>query len=194
MAEYDDILSLADRNHPDFRWTPKRLKFVHHFARTSEVGKSAQMAGFKDPAYGTELLKERPIRDRIAEEVHRLLVVQGESEESVIERWIRWANVKPTDYFEPGWQIKDVSELTDDQARCIKKVTIREHQHGRDVNLEFYSSEAANEKLAQMLGILGQDGNMVAPPEETAKNIKKLLEEMKERDAVEAPRDIGQPH
>jgi len=188
----NELISFPDQEDPKFRWTTKKRRFVQLMARLGEVDTARERAGFTTAGYGSVLMAQMPIRSAVMKEVRVLLNAQMESEESVLDRWHLWANSNAKDYFDANWELKDISTLTDEQARCIKKVIIRQTAHGRDVNLELYDASRANENLANFMGMLKTDGELVAP-EETAKTIKQMLEAMRETNATEPPMEAGTP-
>lgn len=193
MAEEDELLSVEDSADGSFRWTLKKREFCHHFVECGNAAEAQRRAGYQTEQYGNVLLTQGPIRREVARLLRAKLRAQNENEDSVIARLHRWAETDPGDFFHAGWILKDVSELSEDQRKCIKKVTIREHQHGRDVNLEFYDAAKANNELAVILGMVRTADEIPVPPEDTAKAIQKLLQQMDERDAVEPEVQGGKP-
>ena len=190
MTEVDEnLISIADQDDPEFRWTVKRRRFAYYVAKTGKVDEARKLAGFATEGAGTGLLALQPIRTAVQAYLRQFLEAEGETSESVVARWARWANVDPGDFFQEGrgWELKDINDLTESQRKCIKKVTIREHQHGRDLNIEFHDAAKANNDLATSMGLLGRQDEGDKPPEEAAKAIRAMLQEMDEVDGLQEP-------
>jgi len=183
VAEEDEFCSVPDAKIPTERWTTKKRRFCYWMARLGSITESLKRSELSD-GYGPHLLAQRIVRDEIQKQVRQVLDSESENEESVIARWSRWANVDPGDFFDPGWILKDNSELTEEERKCIKRVKITNNQYGRNVDLELHDSHRANNDLGVMLGLLGRNDGPTAPPEETAKTIKQLLTEMQEADGL----------
>lgn len=198
MAEVDEhdteeLLSVPDQTDANFRWTVKKYRFVYHMARLGNATEAAKRSGYATADYGAVLMAQLPVRMAVQYEVRTILNAEHENEETVISRWHQWANVNIKEFFDEGWELKDITSLPDELTRCIKKVTVRQTQHGRDVNFEIQDAARANTDLANFMGMLSKDGE-TAPPEETAKSIKQMLDEMKEVDAQEPSMEIGRAH
>ena len=189
MSEEDtgELLSVEDSKTPGFRWTVKKEKFCYHMARMGVVSEAEKAAGYS-PGGAIPAMVQQPIRDRIQKEVRALLRSAGENEDTVIARWAMWADADIGDYFEPGWILKDVTELNEDQRKCIKKVKITHGREGeRNIDFELHDQSAANVHLANMFGLLSKDGEGSRTPEETAKSIKQILQEMDEVNGLTKP-------
>lgn len=178
--EVDLHLSVPDELHKDFRWTTGRREFCYHMARLGDSKKAAEAAGMS-PTSGPYLFQLEPVRAVIEKELHRLLRVSAENEESVIARWSLWADADIGDYFHGNYELRPLDELTADQRRCIKKVKVSHNARGdRNIELELHDQHKANNDLAVMMGLLGKGDNDTTPPEETASAIQRALQEMNE--------------
>lgn len=179
-----ELLAIADRDTPSFQWTLKRERFCYFFARTGKITKAAELAGFSaESDWAGKLLDLEPIRARVRQEVRNLLTANSENEETVIARWSNWANADIGDYFEADWQLKDITQLSEEQRRRIKKVKITHNQYGRNIDFELHDAAKANNDLANMFGLLRNEDED-APAEETAKSIRELLRMMEEADGL----------
>ena len=72
----------------------------------------------------------------------------------------------------------------------MKKVTATVNQYGQNVSVEIIDPMKANDRLAEIHGLLKTEGNNAAP-EEQAKSIRSHLEAMEEADNLAPP--VG-PH
>lgn len=187
LDRYGELLSIEDQNHPKYRWTPKKRRFCYFMARLGSAKDAATRAGYINPEYGSLLMMEPPVRLQIQHEVRALLRAESENEESVVGRWAQWAQVDIGDYFEENWELRTIADLSEDQRKCIKKVKITQNQFGRNVDLELHDAHKANNDLAMMMGILGKLDESKQPPEEAAKTIREMLQEMNEVDGLQEP-------
>lgn len=199
-------LSLATEAQPanGFRWSLKRRKFVIAYVRTNgESGKAALEAGYSYPGEGSYLLSLPQIQSAIQTYLRAHLTAAQVTEESVIERWHRWADCSPADFFEyeeipvqiaDGNQIvinrlrlKNLDNLSDHQRKSLKKITVRDTQHGQDIQIEVQDQAKANDRLAQILGMLNTDTQLanVPPPEEAARMIHEFLQLADEADGLD---------
>lgn len=179
----DDFLSVADMVAPDFRWTPQRWEFVYHVSRSGNAYDAARQAGYVEK-HAEYLIKQQPIRDAIQEEIARQLAACAETEESVIARWARWANANPCVLFNDDWTLKPLKDIPQEVRRCVKKIKITHNAHGRNTEVEFHDAHRANNDLATMMGLLGKGDSDTTPPEETAQQLQKALQAIKELNGV----------
>lgn len=189
-----DPVTFSDEK--NFRWSVKRVKFCYWMARLGVATEAAAKAGIHEST-ATELMQREQIQAKIADELRNLLRAQCENEDTVLARWSLWANVDPGLFFDKGWELKDISELSEDARKCIKKVKLTENQFGRNVDLEFHDAHRANNDLANVLGMLHREGES-EDPEDTARNIADMLKEMREKDGLQEPplesREGQKPH
>lgn len=176
--DVDLHLSIPDDFDKDFRWTTGRREFCYHMARIGDTKKAAEAAGMS-PTSGPYLFQLEPVRRVVEKELHRLLRVSAENEESVIARWSLWADADIGDYFVNDYQLRPLDELTTDQRKCIKKVKVSHNARGdRNIEIELHDQHKANNDLAVMMGLLGKGDSDTTPPEETASAIQRALQEM----------------
>lgn len=187
MSETDENLELTldlGGKEREFRITPQKQAFAYHLARTGRVGESAKLAGYSHENTGSRLLAQDVVQELVAQELRKVISSEGESEESVIARAANWANGDIGDYFEPntGWtQIKDLTDLSAEQRRRIKKVKITPGEFGNTIDLELHDPMKANAELAKYLGMLDKQSDDDLPTlEKMADDLRATLNEMDE--------------
>jgi hypothetical protein len=194
-ARYEELLSVPVPDKPT-RWTTKKRRFCYHMARLGNASEASERAGYLNRDYGSILMGEDIVKEEVQKELRSLLDAETENEESVIARWVRWASVDVGDYFAEGWALNDISQLTEGQRKCIKKVKITHNQWGRQIDFELHDAHKANNDLAVMMGLLGKVEEGKTTPEETAKSIRQMLHEMEGVDGLQKPglaSSTGQP-
>lgn len=184
-----NLIELETVDDPGFRWTAKSRRFVRLLARLGNAGEAAIRAGYSKNFKPSVLTNRPTVRAALAYEIRQLADAELESAESIITRASRWANINPGDYFVDDWQLKAPEELSEDQAKCIKKVKRTVNQHGVNIEVEFHDAMRANEQLARILGLLGPETDSQAP-DETARAIKRYLSLIDEADGL-APQEPG---
>lgn len=184
-----NLIEVETADDPGFRWTAKSRRFVRLLARLGNAGEAAQRAGYSKNFKPSVLTNRPTVRAALAYEIRQLADAELESAESIITRASRWANVDPREFFGEDWVPKDPTELTAEQAKCIKKVKRTVNQHGTNYEIEFHDAMRANEQLARILGLLGPEGDSQAP-DETARAIKRYLAMIDEADGI-APQGQG---
>lgn len=186
-TRYGELLSVVDEKDPKTRWTPKKRRFCFWMARLGNAVEASQRAGYQGEKYGNTLMMEAGVRHQVQMELRSLLSAEAENEDTVVARWARWANADIGDYFDVGWQLRDIGELGEESRKCIKKVKITENQFGRNIDFELHDAHRANNDLAVMMGLLGKTDDGKKPAEETAKSIQQMLKEMQEVDGLQEP-------
>lgn len=176
----DELVSVPDPVHPDFRWTIKRRDFVYHMARHGIARQAAREAGLAEKS-SEPLMKHQAIRDAIQMECARGLAVVSESENSVIARWAEWANGNIADFLQDDWTVRPLNEIPDEKRRCIRKVKVTRNAHGVSTEIELHDQAKANSDLANMMGLLHKGESDTLPPEETAKQLQETLQEIRKR-------------
>ncbi len=178
-----------------FRWTVRRRKFVYHYPRVNgDAVEAARRAGFKDPYGGSRLLEVAEIKAAIEYELRHMLLKEGENEETIIGRWARWAQGNIYDYWiaEPDGRggvgrmaLKNPESLTEEQKLAVKKLKVKDTQYGQDIELELEDRSKANDRLAEVHGILSKDGNKGMTPDEYAQLIRSAVDQMDAIDALD---------
>lgn len=151
-----------------FAYTLIHTGNIEHAAKAAEISLELAREWERDPDVEAVIT-----HDKVA-----ALNTAMETRERVIARYANIANNNPGDFFvggEAGWQLKAVGDLTDDQLRCIKKIT--RNQWGESV--EFYPADRANDKLAEILRVIADDMRSESA-EEKASQIRRLLQDMED--------------
>jgi phage terminase small subunit len=178
------------KNGKNFRWTIKRRRFCHNLVRNGgQIGKAATDAGYNTTEEGTYLLRLPQIKKYIEIDLRNHLDAEAVTEESVITRWANWASVDISDYVEKDRRVKRRGQVrmrspwnVDAQARkCIKKLTVKDLDDGaQELTIEFHDAMKANEKLAQVLGLMAADrDDKTVNAEETAREIFDAIQQMR---------------
>ena len=181
----------SDQNNgKNFRWTIRRRRFCHNLVRNGgQVSKAALDAGYATREEGTHLLQLPPIKKYIEIDLRNHLDAEAVTEDSVITRWATWADVDISDYVEKDRRKKRRGQVrmkspwnVNAQARkCIKKLTVKDLDDGaQELTIEFHDAMKANEKLAQVLGLMAADrDDKNVNAEETARDIFDAIQEMR---------------
>ncbi len=186
-----ELLSVPAKEDPGFRWTLKRKRFVSHFVRNGGNGsKAATDAGYKEYQEAARLLQHAVIRQAIQDELRSALQKEGENSETIIARWANMAQANLADYFKMDQDgeisLKDLDSLTNEQQLRLKKITATRNQYGQNITVELHDVLKANDRLAEIHGLLRTDANFL-PPDETAKEIRDVLRKMDDVDSLERP-------
>lgn len=153
----------------------KQRRFAYTLIHTGSLENAAKVAEIS-LELAREWENDPDISAVITHDKVAAITTAMETRERVIARYANIANNNPGDFFyggDLGWQLKAVGDLTDDQLRCIKKIT--RNQWGESV--EFYPADRANDKLADILRVIGDDQRSESA-EEKANQIRKLLQDM----------------
>ena len=185
----------SPKNGKAFRWTIRRRRFCHNLVRNGgHVGKAALDAGYATRDEGTHLLQLPPIKKYIEIDLRNHLDAETVTEESVVTRWSYWAGVDINDFVEKDRRkgrrykvrIKNPWNMEERARRCIKKLTVRDLDDGhQEITLELHDAMKANDKLAQMLGLLTPDREQGAiDADATARDIWATIKAMEELDGL----------
>ena len=190
------LLGVPDRNDASFRWTQKRIRFVHHYVRNGGNGTdAAEKAGYSAAQQeASRLLSRHVIQAAIQIELRQLLAKEGVTDEYIISKWKNWAEGRATDYFttDQGGElaVKDLKDLTEEQKSRVKKISVSNNQHGQNVTVELIDPQKALDRLAEVQGLLSKDTNQT-PPDEAARYVRDLLAKMDEADGLEPPEKLN---
>lgn len=173
------------------RWTVKKRKFCYHAARNGgDFRKAAKDAGYKQEEYGYELWKKPEIRREIEKELLACLQKEGENSETIIARWSNWINANIYDYFKMDqdgiFTLRDPKDLTEEQKLRVKKITTSVNQYGQNVSVELHDAAKAQDRLAEILGLINSQ-NVSTNPAETAEAIRDLIGQMQDVSIGEPP-------
>ncbi len=200
---YLQVIGITEPNEKTgFRWTIKRKRFCVNLVRNGGlIGKAAIDAGYAHLEDGTRLLKIVQIRKYVESYLRAHLTAEEVTEESVIATWENWRAGDIFDYFEydrrkgkvGNLKLKSRAKLSKAERHRVKKITIKATEHGQDVTLELEDRSKANDRLAQILGLLRTDDDRDRQSaEETARQIAELVQAMDiadgtSRDNADAP-------
>jgi len=155
--------------------TLKQRRFAYVMSRFDDFELAIKEAEI-DRETGVEFLNDADVAATIDTDRLAGIAASLETRERVIARYANWADNDPGDYMlggEAGWELKPPEMLTPNQRRRIKKIS--HNQWGTTV--EFYDSMRANDKLAELLGLVADTGNDESA-EDKAKQIRGLVDEM----------------
>lgn len=194
MTEEKVELGIAVEAEPGFRWTLKKQKFVYHYVRNGGMmEKSCKDAGYADRCSGSALLKSPTIQDAIQRELLACLQKEGENSETIMARWSNWIKSNIYDYFkmdEDGvLQIRAKEDLSEDQQLRVKKISTTVNQYGQNVTLELHDISKAQDRMAEILGLINSQNQSTAP-QETAQAIRDLIGQMADTRFTEVPADV----
>jgi hypothetical protein len=156
--------------------SPKQRKFVIAYVANNGNGTAAaKEAGYANPAQdASRLLKVDKVVRAIQKHARKVTTVAGETRDTVLARMINRANVNPQDYFHKvpvmgndgtplagvfTEELKHITDLTKEQAQCIKKITPNAH----GISIEFHDPAAADRDIASMCGWIAKDGEALTP-------------------------------
>jgi len=157
--------------------TLKQRRFAYSMVQAGDIGAAAKAAEVT-PELAEQWLLDPDIKAVIDHDKVAAIDTATETRERVIARYAAIANADIGDYFmkDTDWSMmKPIDQLTRTQRLCIKK--IKPTQHG--VELELYDRLRANDKLAELLGLLA-DGTGDVSAEDKASQIRNLLQEMED--------------
>lgn len=192
-AEHED-LSVQIQNGSGVRWNIRMKKFVYHAARTGgDFRKAAKEAGYADPEYGYQLWQKPEIRQAIEQELLACLQKLDENSETIIARWSNWLRGNVYDYFKMDQDgvlvLRDPQELTDAQKSRVKKISASVNQYGQNVTVELHDQSKAQDRLAEILGLINSQ-HQSNTPQETAVAIRDLISKMSATRFEGAPDDV----
>lgn len=195
MTDENELyLGVDVADEPGFKWTLRKRKFCYHYARNGgNAQKACKDAGFKDLAYGTTLLKSPTIVKTIQNEALSCLQKLDENSETIIARWSNWLRGNVYDHFkmdqEGNLQHKDPELLTEAQKARVKKLTVTNNQYGQNVTIELHDQAKAQDRLAEILGLINSQ-HISSTPQETAHAIRDLIGQMSATRFEGAPDDV----
>lgn len=113
-------------------------------------------------------LKSPVVQEILREFMREKSLAAGVSAEKVIALVANMAEASMKDYC--SWetqtlQIVPSAELTRDQARCIKKISIKPTKYGNHITVELYNARLALEMLMRFLGLVRGEGSELNPDE-----------------------------
>ena len=212
------VFGIPDSKDATFRWTVKRRRFLYHYVRNGGQGaNAAEKAGYAAASQeSVRLLSHAVMQMAVQEELRTVLTKEGVNSETIIARWVSWADGNAFDYFmkelltplidEHGeaainpatgrpmmdtngafaMTIKDPELLTKEQKSRVKKLTVTNNQYGQNITVELYDAQKALDRLAEVEGLLNKEISSV-PPDEAALLIREALAKMEEADGLEDP-------
>lgn len=205
------LQSVPDIGEPGFQWTVKRRRFVYLLARTGDQGQSALDAGYSCANDASRLLKYATIQTALQREVLHLITAEGVSQESIISKWATWSDADIFDYFQveevtrmvpdpesdpnlekPEYIVKkekrltlrDFTELSEAQRKSVKKISTRDSGFGQNVIIELEDRQRPLDRLAEFFGMIKGDNVTQDTPQDTARQIRDLLQEMNSSDGT----------
>jgi phage terminase small subunit len=187
---------MSEGEKKDLTNAPLRARFALEYAKNGgNATQAALAAGYSENSaaqQGSAVLKDDRVQAAIRRHQNALAAVAGESRDTVLAREINWAQANIKDYFITATDtvavLKPLEQLTDDQARCIKKLSW--NQHGPV--LELHDQGRANRNLAEYLGLTQKEGNDLTP-EDAASLIAAAMDAMEEVDGAASKADRPRP-
>ncbi len=120
--------------------------FVAEYLKDFKPMAAAERAGYSTPPWSDEV---RAAVDEGVRNRREVLEIDGAL---VLREVATIAFASMGDYFDPNWEIKDISDLTDLQKRAIETVQIEEDDDGiKRVKIKLHSKLQANELLGKNL-------------------------------------------
>jgi phage terminase small subunit len=199
-VEIDERGNLTTSLDDDYRWNIKKRRFCYYAPRCESLAEAAERAGYVEVHKAVQrLMKDAPIRAAIEYELRACLRAETVNEETVIARWANWAEGNVLDYFEfidipmgegdrvlRQIQVRDISTLPGSVQRRVKKLTVTNTQHGQTINLELEDRAKANDRLAQVVGLL-QERSDDRTPKDSAESIRNAVAAMDAADSGQDP-------
>lgn len=197
IEEPQVYFGIEDPKHKNFRWNIKRRKFVYYFVRNGgHIGKALESAGYAahsaSGGRGDNWWRHAAVQRAINQELRACLQKEGENSETIIARWANLAQANIADYFKMDQDgvlnLIDLDSLSEDQQKRIKKVTATVNQYGQNVSLELHDVMKANDRLAEIHGVIRNESSSMSP-EEAGEAIRRALTQMDKIDSVDADDD-----
>lgn len=105
----------------------KQKRFAQEYVIDFNATKAAQRAGYSErTAYsqGQRLLKHVEIQQKIQENIQKIANSTQITAERVLNELAKLAFYNPKDFYNSDGSLKDISDLTDEQAACINGLEI----------------------------------------------------------------------
>ena len=139
--------------------TDKQLRFIDEYLVDYNRTQAALRAGYspKSARYLGAHLHRHP---RILEEIERRKQLLSEkmelTEDEILEHQQAIARANMFDYID-AIEKGDMTSISRELGRCIKRLTISDNQFGKRITIELYDKLAALEFLAKTMGMLDKD-------------------------------------
>jgi len=155
----DNPTSTPDSTTPFHALTDKQSRFVAEYLVDYNRTRAAIRAGYsrKSAQYAGAHLYKNP---RILAEIERRKQLLSEkmelTEDEILEHQQAIARANMFDYID-AIEKGDMTSISRELGRCIKRLTISDNQFGQRITIELYDKLAALEFLAKTLGMLDKD-------------------------------------
>ncbi len=159
--------STTSRNRPLRGWedenkplTVKQQRFVEEYCKDWNGKQAAIRAGYSERTAeytASRMLRfvkvKKAIDERIEERKKNLEITEKE----IIAELAKIGFSDVSKYYEPGFELKDITTLPNELTAAIKEVVKFETEKGTRVGVKFYSKETALELLGKHLGMWKAD-------------------------------------
>jgi len=186
----EPLLGTVDEN--GFVWTVPRQIFVKLFVATGDPRSAARDSKLPADDDPEALLEETSVQEAIRTLHAEVLRRVHETEDTIIARYSNIAESSVFDYIDAGStdannnivlanvRPKDWRRMPRHMQQRVKKFKISENQHAINFEIECHDPMKANDALARILGLGGDDGGN--NPKDVADAIAAFLSEASQLD------------
>lgn len=125
--------------------TDRQLLFVSEYVKDFKPMAAAERAGYSAPPWSDE------VKAAVDEEVRNKRELLSIDAALVLREVATVAFASMGEFFDTGWELKDLSRLTDLQKRAIEAVQIEDDDGVRKVKIKLHSKNQALEMLGKNL-------------------------------------------
>ena len=135
------------------------VDFCSHYAVSSNAESSARLAGFVGP-YGHTLVRN----ERLQHVIEHFRAVYADAStynpQKLVRQWAQQASFQPSKLLANDWQVKDLSELTDEERQHFDEALLGfeviEKSGSRTIKPKF-NKQLAQEHLGKLLRLYAED-------------------------------------
>jgi phage terminase small subunit len=181
---YDYGMAKAKRKGPK-GLNLKQRRFCQEYVIDYNATKAAQRAGYSEKtayAQGSALLNKPEIQQKIAENIEKISNSTQISAEKVLNELAKLAFYNPQDFFNADGSLKDISDLTEDQAACINGLEVVDipRRVAKLKKIKLSSKDSALDKLMRHLGLY-KDRLEIDPGDDLVRILTKAEERVRGR-------------
>lgn len=147
----------SDENRP---LTVKQQRFVEEYCKDWNGKQAAIRAGYAERTAeftASRMLRYVKVKKAIDERIEKRKKKLEITEKEIIAELAKIAFSDARNYYEPNFELKDITELPNELSANIKEVVKYERDKGTRIGIKFYSKETALELLGKHLGMWKAD-------------------------------------